>query len=357
MRRADRQPAYAGGRAPHLRLPALALVAMALLAAHGLPAAEAQEEPPAAAAKDVVHFSAGKGRGKMTGQVLDYDGHELRLRMPGGKERSIPADRVLRVETTYTTQQQAAEKLFAALDFAKAKDEFQLALKAEQRVWVRRQIVSRLVRCCRAAGDSAQAGEFFLLLLRSDPDTQYFDCIPLAWQPGEPDAELARKARQWIEMEKNPPAVLLGASHLLASDSAGSSRKALERLAEQADPRIAGLARAQTWRLALATVRGEQISDWLAQIERLPEPLRGGPYFVAGMALARQKRPQPAALALLRVPILYADDRPLAARALLEAGRALEQLDQNDDAQRLYQEAAGYSGDPSATEARQRVKP
>ena len=77
---------------------------------------------------------------------------------------------------------------------------------------------------------------------------------------------------------------------------------------------------------------------WSDEVETSPESVRAGPYFVLGRALAHHKQPAEAALDLLRVPILYPEDRPLAAAALLAAGRALEEDSQADAARRLYRE-------------------
>jgi TolA-binding protein len=67
-------------------------------------------------------------------------------------------------------------------------------------------------------------------------------------------------------------------------------------------------------------------------------PLRAGPYFLAGKALARHGRHEQAALALLRVPILYPEQRGLAAECLLLAAGQLKMLDSKAEAAALYRE-------------------
>ena len=51
---------------------------------------------PQSRAEDVVHVAVGdnvRSRTKLTGEVLDYTGETLLMRLPGGNERAFPADR------------------------------------------------------------------------------------------------------------------------------------------------------------------------------------------------------------------------------------------------------------------------
>ena len=291
-----------------------------------------------AAAQDVVYIAGSTGgQTKITGRVLDYTGRELRLEHPGGREQSFPAEKVLRVETQYTPQQTDAERLFANNRFEPALALYRKAAETEPRRWVRRLIIARTVRCYHALDRPERAGEEFLLLIRDDPNTPYFDCIPLAWIPRQPPVDLELAARQWIK-RKEPAAQLLGASYLLAGRDRPAAIKQLGRLAAGADRQIAALALAQTWRAKVVTATPQQIDGWQRAVEQMPQPLAAGPYFVLGRARAQHQQPQQAALALLRVPILYPQQRPLAAQSLLEAGRALEKLDRTRGALRLYRE-------------------
>ncbi len=291
-----------------------------------------------AAAQDAVYIAGSTGgQTKITGRVLDYTGRELRLQHPGGREQSFPAEKVLRVETPYTPQQTDADRLFANNRFEPALALYLKAAETEPRRWVRRLIIARTVRCYHALDRPERAGEEFLLLIRDDPNTPYFDCIPLAWIPRQPPIDLELAARQWIK-RREPAAQLLGASYLLAGRDRPAAIKQLGRLAAGTDRRIAALALAQTWRAKVVTATPQQIDGWQRAVEQMPQPLAAGPYFVLGRARAQHQQPQQAALALLRVPILYPQQRPLAAQSLLEAGRALEKLGRTRGALRLYRE-------------------
>jgi len=290
-------------------------------------------------AQDTVYIGAGPagGQTKLSGQILDYNGRELRMVVAGGLEKNFPAEKVLRVETQYAQQQIDAHAAFANRRFENALALYRKALDKEPRRWVRRQIVARIVRCYCALGRPGRAGEEFLLLIRDDPHTQYFDCIPIAWMPRQPSVALEQTAREWLARDE-PAAVLLGASHLLGGRARLSALARLRRLAAAPDGRIARLALAQSWRAAVATAGEQQIDAWRRLIEQLPEPLAAGPYFVLGTARARRKQWEQAALAFLRVAILYPQQRGLAAQSLLDAGRSLEKLGRTEEALRLYRE-------------------
>jgi tetratricopeptide (TPR) repeat protein len=291
-----------------------------------------------AAAQDTVYIAGSTGgQTKITGRVLDYTGRELRFEHASGREQSFPAEKVLRVETSYGRQQTEADALFVQNRFRPALTLYLQAADAEPRGWVRRQIIAQIVWCYRALDQPRRAGEMFLLLIPNDPNTPHFGCIPLAWIARQPPSDLELAARRWLKRPE-PAARLLGASHLLAGRDRPTALSELGRLAAGADRQVAYLALAQTWRAELVTASPQQVDGWRRVIEQMPEPIAAGPYFVLGRARAQQQRPEQAALALLRVAILYPQHRSLAAQSLLEAGRALAQLERTQGALRLYRE-------------------
>ncbi|HYW80656.1 MAG TPA: tetratricopeptide repeat protein [Thermoguttaceae bacterium] len=290
------------------------------------------------AAQDTVTLSTGTGgQSKLTGRILDYTGSELRFEHASGRQQSYPAGQVLDITTSYGRDHTEADALASKGQFNQALALYAEARKADPRPWVRRRITAGIVRCYEALGQADRAGEEFLLLVQSDPQTLDFDCIPLTWMTRQPSAAMEQTAHGWFRREE-PAAILLGASHLLAGPSREAALMKLGRLTSSADRRIALLATAQTWRTALITATDEQIDGWERTIEQMPESIASGPYYVLGLARARQQQWQRAALALMRVPILYPQNRPLAARALLDAGQALKQLDRIPQSVRLYGE-------------------
>ena len=311
--------------------------------------------------QDVVHVanpSSAQGYAEWRGQVIDYTGRELQLQLPGGPKRTFPADQVVRIETEHGPQHVEADRRFAAGEFDGALALYVEARNREPRPWVRRQITAQIVWCYRALGQPERAGgEFLDVLFPADPDTPYFACIPLAWVPTQPSLAVEGTAAEWIRRDQVPAAVLLGASHLVSTTYRNTALERLNRLATDRDPRIALLAYAQTWRAAAVTADERQLDRWRATIERMPEALRAGPYYVLGRAEAHRDRWEAAALAWLRVPILYPEHRLLAARSLLDAGRSLERLGQSDQAVGLYRELVEtYPKTPAEAEAQARLR-
>ncbi|MEE9603388.1 MAG: tetratricopeptide repeat protein [Thermoguttaceae bacterium] len=311
-----------------------------------------------AAAQDIVRVSSARASGEMkvTGRVLDYTGNGLRLQLTGGRERTFPVDQVLEIETARTRNHDLADMAFALSRFEQALTLYRQALQDETRHWVRRQIIARMVYCYRSLDQPGPAGETFLLLIRSDPSTPYFDCIPLAWISRQPSPALAQSARQWLSRTE-PAAVLLGASHLLGGPSHRAALAKLNGLVIDGEGRVSQLALAQTWRAALATADESQLVSWQRTIEKIPEPLAAGPNFVVGLALAQRQQWEQSALAMMRVAILYRGQRALAARSLLEAGRALERLERTKQAVHLYRELIReYPNTRPVAEARSRIE-
>jgi tetratricopeptide (TPR) repeat protein len=314
-----------------------------------------------ALAQDVVRVAnatSDQGYAEWRGRVIDYTGRELRLQLPSGVERAFPADQVLQVETERGPQHAEADKRFARGEFDAALNLYREARASEPRPWVRRQITARIVWCHRSLGQMEWAGKEFLdVLLAGDPTTPYFACIPLAWFPSPASLSMERTAQEWLGRDELPAAVLLGASHLMSSASRGKALEKLNKLAADPDPRVRLLAVAQTWRPLVVTADERQLARWRATIAEMPEPLRAGPYYVLASAEAQRQNWEEAALAWLRVPILYPEHRLLAARSIVEAGRSLEKLGRSGQAAGLYREAVEtYPDTPAAAEAEARWK-
>ncbi len=214
----------------------------------------------------------------------------------------------------------------------------------------------QIVWCQRNLDQWDQAGEHFLILSASDPATSYFDCIPLLWADKVPTAAVARKAAAWLDDGDQPAAVLIGASQLLMTDQRAAAVGALKGLLSEPDRRIAWLAFAQLWRAGSANATPEQWTNFAEKIDAADESLRAGAYYVLGSARQGQD-PEAAALALLRVPLLYPREYDLSARALLDAGTCLQKVERPSQAAGLYRELLSRFGQAGAAdEARRRLE-
>ncbi|MBL9123825.1 MAG: tetratricopeptide repeat protein [Planctomycetaceae bacterium] len=313
-----------------------------------LPALLAAAPAGTCCAQDTVSLASPgsvRGRTRVAGEVRDFTGRELTLRTADGREVRYPSERVVDIETKRTPEQVAAEEALAAGDTRAALAHFKAAVAAEPRQWMRRKLLAQVVWCYRDLGEIPAAGKTFLVLVQSDPETPDFAALPLCWEPREPDPQLIAAAADWLARRESPVAMLLGASCLLGTPQQGSAVERLQSLARTSDARIAGLAEAQLWRLRIATADPAEVAGWRARLERLPAPLAAGPYYVLGLGLARHpEQASAAALAFLRVPILYPRERRLAAAALLRAADVLKQAGEPAAARRLYEELVAEHG-------------
>jgi tetratricopeptide (TPR) repeat protein len=291
----------------------------------------------ASRADEVIYTDPQGTEVRRTGEIVDYTGERLMLRGAGG-EWVVPSSRVVRVESPWNAPHQEAIKRFAQGKYDLALASYRAALAEEQRGWVRRRILADAIWCDRNLGNVEEACASFLTLSDDDHQTQYFAAIPLAWRPYQPDVSLERRARDWLGSQNPPVASLMGASWLLSTSARPAAIDALQRLARHPDERIRVLARAQLWRTQLVQMTKDRVEDWQQDVERMPVELRAGPYYVLGRAHARLQHHDQAALALLRVPLLYPQERELSGDALLGAAEALARSGAPDDAVRLYQQ-------------------
>jgi len=306
------------------------------------------------AAEDVVHVrtSAGGSGSRMTGEIVDYSGGELKLRTSSGQVLSIPADRVEHVDYTRVEEQVAADNLMLDGKLAEAVVAYGKAFGTEKRPWASNIILAQIILCHRSLGQVEEACAHFEFLVRGDPTTPYFDLIPLAWQTSEPPPTLVTRAQRWLSNNEVPAVALLGASWLLATDRRTVASAVLNRLSTSVDRRVAELATAQLWRTQMVSATPEQVDRWRRAVRKFPPAVRGGPYYVVGKALARQGRHEQAALAFMRVPILYPQERSLAAESLWGAAGQLKRLGLTAESAALYRELADdYPESPLADAA------
>jgi tetratricopeptide (TPR) repeat protein len=306
----------------------------------------------------VIHSSATDpaARIKRQGQILDYTGTELRLRTNLGRDETIPATRVLEIKTEWTAPHIAASAARAAGNIDEAIAAYREAKRSETRPWAVRQIMAELSGTYLEAGRIDQAGDEFVAIVASDPATQHYDVIPIAWRAAAPDAPLEARAAAWLAA-RAPLARLLGASWILAGPQRREAITALEELLKNEDESIRALAACQLWRTKLVTATPADVTLWQTQLERMPSKVQAAGWYVVGDLLARQNQPERAALAYLKVPLLFRRQRAMAAEALLAAGKQLEKTGQSSQAAGLYREILrNFAHLTIAAEAEARIK-
>lgn len=300
------------------------------------------------------------GRMTVTGTVVDYTGKDLRIfKATGDESVTYPAERVVEIRTVHSVAYREGLKLLGENSVAAAVEQFQQAVKQEDRRWVHRDILALLTQCELRLGHWRDAGEYFDSLVRSDPSTKYFHLIPLAWAPQPNSPDNLQQWKQWL-VDSSEVKRLIAVSLLLDNaESATGVQFELRQLLRSTDSRIQGLAQALGWRLQMQREipSRSQVSHWEERVQQLPVELRRGPGYVLGRAYGLRRDYELAALWLLWPVLADSRDHRLAGRSCLEAGQALARIGQTDEANALFAEVTRrYADTPSAGEARQRLQ-
>lgn len=306
----------------------------------------------------VIIQQPGGSRFPISGSIDDYTGREVTLQVRAGEPlRRYPREEVVEVQTAYTTRHEKGRRLLAGGQPTEARAELLLALKDEDRTWVRREILAQLVRCALWDGNYRAATPHFLLIVESDPETLHFGLAPLAWSDEPSSSDVKLEARSWLA-DRSPIAQLIGASHLLFDREQNSQAEStLNRLARESNVKLQRLAQMQLWRVRSSggTATPGELIRWEKAIDDLPEELRVGGYFVLGQTFRRQHEPERAAAALLWLPFVYDADRYLAARACFDAAELVESFGDKPQATNLYGELVFRFGDtPSGRRAEEK---
>ncbi|REJ69492.1 MAG: hypothetical protein DWQ31_04510 [Planctomycetota bacterium] len=312
-----------------------------------------------AAAADTVWYRTGGSESREArrgGKIVQYDNGGLRVETLAGRDVTIPAERVVRIEYDKTKAQQSAEEAFAQGDFGDAYRYYRVVLRDrdERRDWVRSRVMADAIRCRIATGDYDDAGDLFARLAERGADLVYFEQIPLAWTAAATVKE--RIAEKWLNRSEAATVQLLAASHLTRSSQRDRALALLRDLAAHENRDLARLASARLWLTQLPTATESDLVRWKATVEKLPERLRVGPYYVLGRGYALKKQYEQAALTLMRVPVQFPLHRDLGAESLLIVGSALAELGRADEAERVLREVVEDHADSlAAQEATQRL--
>lgn len=310
-------------------------VAVALLVSLGLSTA-----PPLPAEDRVTIRPAGSaGVMTLTGDILDYNASVLTLRTSLDQPAAnIDSRTVLAVETYRTPAHQSGIEAFEAGRLPDAVAQFTQALTTERRAWVRGDLLAWLVRAHQRLGQFEPAAARFVDIVSSATLSRHWNIAPLVWSAETIPPTLRVTARQWL-VHSTEGVRLVGAS-LLLGDSPQAATE-LQTLARSTDRQIAGLAEAQLWRQSLTSTGGPstlELQRWRRDVERMPESVRAGPWYLIGRGELLRNVHEEGASALLRVFIAHADNEPLAARAGVDAGLALTRLNRRDEAATVYRE-------------------
>lgn len=274
-------------------------------------------------------------------QIIDYTGSKLTYKQSSAnKPKELRSSNVITIRTAQTTAQKEGIKAFNEGKTRDAEFQFTEAVNAEPRVWMRREILSMLVRCALKRNDYLTAGTRFQLLFESDAETSHINLIPLFWNATAAQGETRTAAISWLNDEK-PITRLMAASWLFFDP--GYSEKSLavlNELARSPGNRIKQLA---SWQRLRFNIRAGDVTDfnlqrWDTNLSKLEPVLRPGPIFLLGRGYVVRQDFEIAAATFLKVPLVYDSEHPLSAECMIEAGRALTRIGLRKDAAKLYSE-------------------
>jgi tetratricopeptide (TPR) repeat protein len=187
----------------------------------------------------------------------------------------------------------------------------------------------------------------FNRLVREDPDTLYFDSIPLLWQMQQCPADVKAVVGGWLSDESTPANRLMAASWLMVQDRK-RALSVLRQLGKEPSKKVSSLAVAQLWRAEMVTLKESRLEWWTEQLSETPAALRAGSYFLLGQSHARFNQADQATLALLRVPTLFPDDVVLGQKCFGKAAEILLKQGHNEEAANVYRQSIKLAASTTA---------
>ena len=274
-------------------------------------------------------------------QIIDYTGSKLTYKQSSANQpNELRSSNVITIRTAQTTAQKEGIKAFSEGKTRDAEFQFTEAVNAEPRVWMRREILSMMVRCALKRNDYLTAGSRFQLLFESDSETAHINLIPLLWNDAAAEGEARDAAVSWLNDER-PIARLMAASWLFFDpDYSEKSLAVFNELARSPGDRIKQLA---SWQRLRFQIRAGDVTDfnlerWDTNLSKLEPALRAGPVFLLGRGYVVRQDFEIAAATFLKVPLVYDSEHPLCAESMVEAARALTRIGLRNDAAKLYSE-------------------
>lgn len=290
----------------------------------------------AASGQDTVVFKRNGKSTRRTGTIVDWQGNKISMQT-GSRTRTIDATHVIEIQSQWPPTLLAARESVKSHNYEHAVKQYKQTNASENRSWVQAIVSAELIQIYDATENPALAAVEFLKLYNSDPQTRFFDLIPLTWSTGPLKLPSSQQSQQWIG-SSNPVEKLVGASFLLSTNSSDAVVDELERLAENADRRIAQLATAQLWRTRKSLATPVDLDRWQRQLKNILPELRAGPLVVLSDVQKRLGELEKAQINFLKIPIVHSRNKSLSAYALFQCGKIMEDNGARDKAESIWRE-------------------
>ncbi len=289
----------------------------------------------------VIYQHSATGRQvKSTGIIENYNRDELILRTSSGSILSIKTDNIIEVLTERPAAYSEAELRMKNLEFEKALPLLEQALVQTPDGWIKQENLARQIECLINLNRVDEAVVRYIQLLQLEPNTVFYDCIPLVWTSVDLSPRTAQLAQTWIRQQKYPYAALLGASLLLTSDKKNEVQTALNGLIKSEDADVATLAQMQLNRLSLTPLSETTLNVLEKKVDVLPKSLQFGPRFVLAQLWLRSSvneiKVDKATLNYMQCAVNSRTPVELQARAFYSAGTTLLSAGRRDEAFRIF---------------------
>ncbi len=293
---------------------------------------------------DTVIYRAGKRGGQVaiTGKILDFNSQKMTFRLNSPDTiKELKQSQLISFDAQYLKSHRKASQQIKRREYEKAYLSIKQALIAEERTWVRRELMAMAVESAINFGDWSTAASQYVAMRKSDPASRNLDMIPLQWK----SETLSDKDRLYAIREltsSDLSAQLIAASWLLETpDWQRRTEKVLTELLHAPDSDIRNLARCQLWRVRLASgnLSDGDLKRWEDQLQKISDSYWAGPMFLLGQGYTQRVQLDLAAARFLWVTIIDSRNNQLARESTLSAARLLESLGQVNSGKRLQEEA------------------
>ncbi len=322
----------------------------------------------AAGAVDKVRTSSGIG---YPGEIVGVSGKGLEMKI-GRRKNVVPFSEIQSIASDDYPNLERAEALYVkgvkgdTEAMKQAAELYDDLLSSRSPDWLRTVVQWRMYGVYAQSGQVRKALDAYLEMAGQIPELVAGLELP---QPQESRHEANKAMLKRVEQVLNKAAEAPYAealknfrvSLLLLEGDAKQvlASGVLDKLIESQDPKVRLNAMLKRLELLLAVGKKKEAADWFDRIKAADLPIHAADLaYWNGRILEGQGRPEAAALAYMRVPILYAQrDRGRTAEALWRAGKALEAAEApKEEAVAVYQEATNdYGGTAGADRARREL--
>lgn len=290
----------------------------------------------------VIHLNSVTGRQvKSTGTIENFSRSELLLRTSSGQIKSIENSNIIEIQADYPAPYMEAKLRMNNLEFDQTLSLLEKALVQAPDGWMKHEILARQVECFNSLNRPDEAALKYVQLIQLDPNSAFYDCVPLSWTSVEISSRTQQMAQNWIRQQKYPYVALLGASILLTTDKKTDAQTALNALAKSDDADVAALAQMQLNRLSLLPMPELTLKNLEKKVDALPKNLQYGPRFILAQLWNRSSadnsvKMDKAALNYLQCATNLKAPVELQARSFYSAGTVLLNEGNRDEAFRIF---------------------